>query len=163
MTITLIAAVAEHRVIGHEGRLPWRIPDDMARFRSITTGHPVIMGRATWDSMRGPLSGRTNIVLTRSDGWSSDGCIAARSADEAVDRARRAPGAEEAFVIGGAVVYALFLPRATRMRITWIDADVPGDALFPEVEWSEWRTTREEKGSDAPLPHRFVDYERIRS
>jgi len=203
VTLSLVAAVAANRVIGCQGRLPWSIPDDLARFRRLTLGHPVIMGRATWESLgradssdvpgraplgradsadvpgraplgradstdvpgraplRGPLPGRANIVLTRSADWHAAGCVAVRSFDEAMSAAADAPGADEAFVIGGASVYSLFLPRASRLYITWIDTDVPGDAFFPEVDWDEWCVTREDRGPDAPLPHRFTDYQRL--
>jgi dihydrofolate reductase len=162
VTVSLIAAVAADRVIGDHGRLPWRLPDDLARFRRLTMGHPVVMGRVTHASIGAPLAGRTNIVLTRSRGLRAAGCAVVCTAGEALEAARDAPGSAETFVIGGAGVYALFLPLASRLYITWIDAAVPGDALFPEVAWDDWRILRETDGRATPLPHRFVDYERAR-
>ncbi len=159
MGISLIAAVAANGVIGSGGKLPWRLPDDMARFRHLTMGRAVIMGRSTFASLRAPLAGRRNIVLSRSLELTREGCTVARSPAEAL----AAAGPGEAFVIGGAAVYALFLPRADRLYITWIDAPIEGDTLFPPVSWEEWRIVREEKtpaGPGDPLPHRFVDYER---
>jgi dihydrofolate reductase len=165
MPFSLIAAVAAHRVIGDRGRLPWRLPDDMARFRRLTMGHAVLMGRATFDSVGKPLSGRRNIVLTRTEGLLLPGCVVAHSREEAM----AAAGDGECFVIGGADVYTQFLPLAHRMYLTLIDAEIPGDALFPEVTWSEWRIIAEAAGAEGPggadpagppLPHRFVDYER---
>lgn len=177
MIVSLIAAVASNRVIGDRGRIPWRLPDDLAQFRGLTMGHPVIMGRATYESLGRPLRGRPNIVVTRSPAWRAEGCIVVHSVEEAQEAAhaarlaqaaaaRRGPGAadgpgtEEVFVIGGASIYGLFLPTATRMYITWIDAAVSGDTLFPDVDWSQWRLTQEEIGPSSPLPHRFADYVR---
>ncbi len=161
MTISLIAAVAANGVIGNRGALPWKLPDDMARFRRLTMGHAVIMGRSTFASLRKPLAGRRNIVLSRDTSLRIGGCLIVHSREEALEAAA---GDEEAFVIGGASVYRLFLPEAHRMYVTWIDAEVTGDAVFPAVDWSAWRITRESAGpaeAGGGLPHRFVDYERL--
>ena len=158
MTTSLMAAVAANGVIGNRGALPWSLPDDMARFRELTMGHAVIMGRATFVSLRKPLRGRRNIVLTRDTGLRIEGCTVAHSLSAALEAAS---GDDEAFVIGGASVYELFLPAAHRLYITWIDIEVPGDTRFPAVDWQAWRVIRETAGpSGGPLPHRFVDYER---
>jgi dihydrofolate reductase len=161
VTISLIAAVAANGVIGNRGALPWKLPDDMARFRRLTMGHAVIMGRSTFASLRKPLAGRRNIVLSRDTSLRIGGCLIVHSREEALEAAA---GDEEAFVIGGASVYRLFLPEAHRMYVTWIDAEVTGDAVFPAVDWSAWRITRESAGpaeAGGGLPHRFVDYERL--
>jgi dihydrofolate reductase len=161
MILSLIAAVAANGVIGNRGALPWKLPDDMARFRRLTMGHAVIMGRSTFASLGRPLSGRRNIVLTRDTSLRIEGCVVSHSREEAMNAAE---GDEEAFVIGGAAVYALFLPDARRLYMTWIDADVSGDTSFPFVDWNAWRLTREEAvaaGDGGGLPHRFVDYERL--
>jgi dihydrofolate reductase len=166
MTVSLIAAIAANRVIGNRGTLPWRLPDDMKRFARITAGHPVVMGRATFASLRGPLKGRRNLVLTRSPSLSIEGCDVVHGREEALAVAASPAAPEELFVIGGAEVYRLFLPVAGRLYITWIDAEVPGDVFFPEVAWDEWRITGEwpaPPDAGSPLPHRFVDYERIPS
>jgi len=160
MTVSLIAAVAANGVIGRDGALPWRLPGDLARFKRLTVGHPVIMGRSTFQSMGRALAGRTNIVLTRDVGLRLQGCTVVHGAEEAL-RAASETGTQEAFVIGGAEVYALFLPGARRMYLTWVDAEVDGDAAFPEVDWSQWRVTSETPGPEGSLPHRFVDYERL--
>ena len=160
VVVSLIAAVAANRVIGNKGTLPWRLPDDLARFKRLTMGHAVIMGHATFSSMGRPLSGRLNIVLTRDTRLLIPGCSVVHSTDEAL----AAAGDREAFIIGGAAVYAVFLPLADRMYLTLIDADVPGETLFPDVRWEEWRIIQETPGqldSAPPLPHRFVDYERV--
>ncbi len=167
MSVALIAAIAANRVIGDRGALPWRLPDDLARFRRLTMGHAVIMGRATFNSMGRPLSGRRNIVLTRDTALRIPGCDVTHSPGEAL----AAAGDGEKFIIGGAAIYALFLPLADLMYLTLIDAEVPGETLFPDVRWEEWRVLRETPGrvdaassysadSRSPLPHRFVDYER---
>ena len=157
--VSLIAAIAADRVIGNQGRLPWRLPDDMARFKRLTLGHPVVIGRATFQSIGKPLAGRRNIVLTRDRAASITGCEIAHSREEAVALG----GGQELFVIGGAAVYALFLPVADLMYLTLIDARIPGDTLFPEVPWENWRVRSETPCPLDPLhpvPHRFVDYER---
>jgi dihydrofolate reductase len=168
MPFSLIAAVAANRVIGNGGKLPWRLPDDMARFRRLTMGHAVVMGRATFASLGKPLPGRRNIVLTRDAGLNLPGCEMVNSLEQAM----AAAGNGETFVIGGAAVYEQFLPRADRMYLTLIHAEVPGDTLFPEVSWDEWRIVAESAaigeapgaagGGHSALPHTFVDYERLR-
>ena len=159
MPVSLIAALASNRVIGNRGALPWRLADDLARFRRLTLGHAVVMGRSTFMSLGRPLSGRRNIVLSRDPALRIPGCQVAHSPEQAI----AAAGEGEVFVIGGASVYAHFLPLADRMYLTHIDADIPGDTLFPEVAWDEWRVIAESApsaGTTPTLPHRFVDYER---
>ncbi len=161
MPVSVIAAVAANLVIGDAGKLPWRLPDDLARFKRLTMGHPVVMGRSTFQSMGKPLSGRLNIVLTRNARLSLPGCQMARSREQAI---AMAAGDQELFVIGGASIYELFLPVAGRMYLTHVEGNFPGDTYFPRVRWEEWRVTKEEIGrpdqTGAPV-HRFVDYERI--
>jgi dihydrofolate reductase len=157
--ITIVAAVADGGVIGAQGRLPWRLPADLARFRRITMGHPVIAGRKTFQSIGRALEGRRMIVLTRDASFRAPGVTVAHSAREAL----RAAGAGECFVIGGAAVYRQFLPLATRMHITRIHAAVAGDAFFPPVDGSEWRLAGSAPGTvdaDNPLPHVFETWER---
>jgi dihydrofolate reductase len=167
MTVSLIAAVAKNRVIGRSGKIPWRLPADMAYFKRVTMGHALIMGRKTLETIGKPLPGRTNIVLTRNASYARPGVIAAHSAEEALERAGGAAGADaEVFVIGGAEVYALFFAAADRLYITEIDAEFPGDARFPEIAEGEWRRTRVAPsvpdGAHA-FPFCFSLYERIRS
>ena len=161
MALALIAAVAANSVIGNRGALPWRLPDDLARFKRLTMGHPVIMGRATYQSIGKPLAGRRNLVLTRDASAVFPGSEPVHSRQEALGRC----AGQDAFVIGGASVYELFLPAADLLYLTWIDAEVPGDTFFPAVRWDQWRVVSEQAGETdarAPLPHRFVDYQRIR-
>jgi len=162
--MTLIAAHARNRVIGRRNALPWRLPEDLRRFRSLTTGHPVIMGRKTYESIVAalgrPLPGRLNIVVTRSPGYAAPGCIVAASLEAAV--AGAAP-ATEVFVIGGAEIYREALAGAYRLHLTEIDADFEGDAWFPDLPPGAWREVSRESHPPGPeFAHRyaFVVYER---
>jgi dihydrofolate reductase len=159
MPISLIAAVARNGTIGRGGRLPWHLRDDLARFRRLTLGNTVLMGRRTWESLGRPLPGRRNVVLTRDASFAAPGCAVVHT----IEAAKTAAGGGELFVIGGAEVYAAFLPIADRLFITHVDADVAGDAAFPEFDRRQWRVVEEVPGTvDArnPLPHRFTVYER---
>ncbi len=132
--IVLVAAVANGHVIGRAGGLPWRIPEDMERFRALTVGHPVVMGRRTWDSLPDrfrPLPERRNIVLTRDSGWTAEGAERAGSLTEAV---ALAGDAERVSVIGGGAVFAEALPLADEIRLTEIALDVEGDTFFPPLD-----------------------------
>lgn len=159
MRIGLVAAVARNGVIGREGELPWRLPDDLAHFKKITLGKPIVMGRRTYESIGRPLPGRLNLVLSRSV-EAIPGCTVVRSVDEALAAAR---GADELWVIGGEAVYAAFLPRADVLELTEVDALVEGDARFPDHDRAAWR---EVGSSDHPAdarhahPFRIVRYER---
>jgi len=160
VAVSLIAAVAQNLVIGNAGKLPWRLPDDLARFKEITLGHSVIMGRKTFESLGRPLTGRRNIVLTKDASLSFPGCEMARSVEDVMTLASR----EEIFVIGGASMYALFLPVAHRMYLTHVEGTFPGDVFFPEVHWEQWRVVKKEaarSGWPGSPVHTFVDYERI--
>jgi len=133
-TVVLIAAVARNGVIGDAGDLLWRLPEDMQHFRRTTMGHPVVMGRKTWDSIPAkfrPLPGRTSIVLTRQAGWQAEGAQVAHTLAEAIAQARSAPGGERVFVAGGAEIYALALPLADELLLTELARDFDGDARFP--------------------------------
>jgi dihydrofolate reductase len=159
MLVSLIAAVATNRVIGREGKIPWRVPADIAYFKRVTMGHSLIMGRKTFQAIGKPLPGRRNIVLTRDPSYQASGCMTARSLEEALGHAT----GDEVFVIGGAEVYALFLPRADRLYITHVDRAVTGDELFPAFDEREWTVVESASGTvdrTNPLPHRFVIYQR---
>jgi dihydrofolate reductase len=158
MLVSLIAAIAANNVIGNAGKLPWRLPDDLARFKRLTMGHAVVMGRRTFESMGRPLSGRRNIVLTRDAGLSLPGCEMALTRADAV---AAASDDEELFVIGGASIYDLFLSVASRLYLTHVEGSFPGDTFFPVVNWDRWRIVRTEEGQGFPA-HRFIDYERTR-
>ena len=154
----LVAAVARNRVIGLANRLPWRLPEDLRRFKRLTMGAPVIMGRKTRESLGRPLPGRRNIVVTRQREATWEGCVVAHSLDAAL---ALAGDAAEAFVIGGAELYAQALPRADRLYLTLIDADYAGDAWFPEFDAAVWREVAREPGvSGEGVGYAFVDYAR---
>ena len=163
MILSLVAAVSDNNVIGKDGTLPWRLPDDLKHFHDLTVGHPVIMGRKTYESIpeeHRPLPDRTNIILTRQD-IDVPGCVVVHSFEEAL---RMSDGRmEEIFVIGGAEVYRQALPLAQRIYLTRVHANVDGDAFFPDVSWDEWReVSREEHAADARhvYPFTFLTYER---
>ena len=157
-----MAAVARNGVIGRDGAIPWRIPEDMRRFRELTTGHPVIMGRRTWDSLPDryrPLPGRRNVVVTRNRDWNAEGAEAAASLDGAL---RLVEGADNVFVIGGAQLYADALPLADELLLTEIDADVEGDTCFPRWDPNEFDEVERETPASEPqsIPFSFVTYVR---
>lgn len=158
--ITLIAAVARNRVIGAGNALPWRLPEDLQRFKALTLGHPIIMGRKTWQSLGRPLPGRTNIVVSRSADFAAPGGSVVGSLQAAVAMAASA-GAGEAFIIGGAEIYAQALPIAQRLQLTEIDREFAGDAYFPAFDPAQWReTARELHHAEAGFDYSFVTYER---
>lgn len=161
MRISLIAAVAQNGVIGREGGLPWRIPEDLKFFKATTLGKPVIMGRKTFQSIGKPLPGRMNIVLTRDRNWHAPGTIVAHDLDAAL-RAARDSGADEAMIIGGADIYEMALPGAHRIYLTRIAREFDGDALFPAFDPAEWtEIARHEKtAGDVPFDYHFVTLER---
>lgn len=162
MRISLIAAVAENGVIGREGGLPWRIAEDLQFFKATTLGKPVIMGRKTYDSIGKPLPGRLNIVMTRDTSWRAPGVTVAHDLDAALQIAITS-GADEAMIIGGAVIYEAALPRANRIYLTQVHRTFDGDTLFPELDPAEWiEIERRDKsaGSDAPFDYSFITLER---
>ena len=161
MLVTLIAAVAENRIIGREGDLPWRLPDDLRRFKRVTTGHVVIMGRRTWESLPGLLPRRIHIVVTRTPGYRADGCLVVGSPDAAL----KAVDAPEFMIVGGETLYRTMLPRADRMYLTLVAASVEGDASFPAWDDGSWReTSRAHRRSDDRNPYdlTFLTFERTR-
>ena len=162
--LELIVAMAANRVIGRGGQLPWRLPDDLKRFKQLTLGHPVIMGRKTFESIGKPLPGRRNIVVSTTMSAPPHADVdLAPSLDAAVDLAA-AGGAERAFVIGGGVLYAAALPRADVMHLTEIDAAVEGDTFFPPFDRSQWRLAHEirhERDEHHLHAFRFCTYQRI--
>lgn len=160
--ISLIAAVARNRVIGAGNRLIWHISEDLRHFKTITSGHPVIMGRKTFESLGRPLPNRTNVVISRQTDYRAEGCIVV---DSLVNALLLFPAAEEVFIIGGAQIYAQSLPFADRFYLTEVGADYSGDTYFPEWDRSEWRLTEQNsfpRGEKFPHPFAFLRYDRIR-
>jgi dihydrofolate reductase len=143
MKVSMIWAMTRNGVIGRDNDLPWRLPRDMKHFMNTTRGHPVIMGRRTFESMnRRPLPGRTNIVVTRHADYRAPGILVAENLAQALalaERQCRQDGVDEAFITGGAGLYAEGLGVADRLYVTEIEAEVEGDTFFPEVDWSQWR------------------------
>ncbi|WP_153111642.1 dihydrofolate reductase [Propionivibrio limicola] len=165
MQISLIAAVANHRVIGKNNRLLWQLPEDMRHFRTTTRGKPVIMGRKTWESLPDafrPLPGRLNIVVSRNADYAAPGATLAGSLTEALKIAAQAsPSPEEVFIIGGAEIYQETLPAAHRLYLTEIAADFDGDAHFPEFTPQDWEEiSRTPAQEPAAFPYSFAVYQR---
>ena len=138
MIRSLIVAMSRNRVIGHANDMPWRLPADIAHFKRVTMGHPVIMGRQTWESIGRALPGRHNIVVTRNSGWSAPGCTVVHSLDAAYAAAGQVA---EVFVIGGGQLYEAALATADRIYLTEVDAHLEGDTRFPELDRREWMET----------------------
>jgi dihydrofolate reductase len=157
--ISIIVAAAENGVIGKRGKLPWRLSADLRHFKAVTMGKPIIMGRKTWESIGRPLPGRQNIVITRQAGFAADGCTVVASKEEAI---AATTDADEAMIIGGSEIYALFLPDAERLYLTRVHADVDGDAFLPHIgdDWllvSDERHTHDERNE---FEYSFRTYER---
>ena len=164
MRVTLIAAVADNDVIGDDGDIPWRLPQDWRRFKRTTMGHHLVMGRRTWESIGRPLPGRTTIVVSRHRPDLPAGVLLAGSVEEALDMAR-AGGDDEVFVAGGAAIYERALPLADRMLLTRVRAEPAGDTRFPTWNPGEWRLTRDEPHDPDdrhPVPYSFQTFERVR-
>jgi dihydrofolate reductase len=163
LTVALLAAVARNGVIGRDSGIPWRLPADMARFRELTMGHPVVMGRKTWESLPDqfrPLPGRANVVVTRNPDWSAQGADRAGSIEDALELVASEP---RVFVIGGGEIYTAAFPYADELLLTEIDADVEGDTTFPAWDRDEFEeTSREGHVADDGTPFAFVRYERTR-
>lgn len=159
-SLAIVAAVAANGTIGAAGALPWRLPDDLRHFRALTTGHAVVMGRRTWQSLGRPLPGRQNLVVSRNVDLDAPGAEVSPSLDAALARVRLPP---PVFCIGGAELYALALPRADTLHLTEIGREFPGDVRFPPFDRNQWREVSRERHV-APPPdafrYDFVTYRR---
>ena len=159
----LVAAVGKDRCIGKAGALPWRVPEDLKRFKALTMGHHLIMGRKTFDSIGKPLPGRINVVVTRNVDFSPAGVAVARSLEEAIGKAEAA-GDDEIFIAGGAEIFAQALHRAGRMHLTRLHAEFEGDTFFPEFddvnEWKLVDAEHFEPDEKNAYPYSFLTYER---
>jgi dihydrofolate reductase len=160
--VSIIVAMSKNRVIGANGAIPWHLPGELARFKRLTMGHHIIMGRKTWESIGRLLPGRTTVIVTRQSGYQVPGAKIAHSLDEAV----AACGDDnEIFVIGGAEIYAQALPRAGRLYLTTVDIETAGDAFMPAFEDGGWRPVSSESfAADERNPHSFhaATYARVR-
>jgi dihydrofolate reductase len=155
--IYLVAAVASNGIIGANGALPWRLPEDLQHFKRVTMGHPLIMGRKTWESLKGPLPGRDNIVVTRTAGYEAPGASVASSLEAALALCLGEP---VAFVIGGSSLFAESLPLAAGLVMTEIYKDFKGDTWFPQFDRSRWKESQRERHVTADgMKFDFVLYE----
>jgi dihydrofolate reductase len=164
LQVTLVVATDLDGVIGHNNRMPWHLPADLRRFKQLTMGKPMILGRKTWESIGRPLPGRTSIVMTQRAGWSAPGALVAHSVEQAMQFAAEHAGPEaEVMVIGGAQVFAEFLPLASRIHWTQVQAHVGGETHIPAFDAAAWReVAREEVPADDQNAHGlvFIELER---
>jgi dihydrofolate reductase len=156
--LTLVVAMDAERGIGIDNRLPWHLPEDLAHFKRVTLGHPIIMGRKTFDSIGRPLPKRRNIVVTRNAGWSHEGVEVAHSLQDAIAMV----GGEPASIIGGAQIFSASMDLAERMIVTHIDRVYACDTFFPEIDGTAWteRAREPQRSADGEVAFSFVTYER---
>lgn len=162
--IYLVVAMAQNGVIGCDNQLPWRLPKDLAYFKRVTMGHPIVMGRKTFESIGKPLPGRQNIVLTRQADWSVEGVEVCSSVSQLIDKYAGGVEVGPIMVIGGAEIYQAFLPYAKRLYITEVYAEVQGDAYFPSVDMGAWEKSSIERhtaDNQNPYDYAFVVYEKM--
>lgn len=165
--VSLIVAMARNRVIGINNKLPWYLPNDLKYFKRVTMGKPILMGRKTFESIGKPLPGRLNIVMTRDTSWQAEGVKVTHSLDAAIALAQaqcEIQGGDELMIIGGDEIYRQSLPRADRLYLTQVHAEVHGDAYFPEINWDDWEErAREDFSAEGPNPYdySFVVLERV--
>jgi dihydrofolate reductase len=163
MRIAMIAAMGSNRVIGNGNRLPWHLPADLRRFKALTVGHTLIMGRRTYDSIGRPLPWRKIVVITRQPDWHREGVEVVHSLDEALQSVRRDGTDDEVFIAGGGEIFEQALPVAERIYLTRIEAPFPGDAHFPQLDPQDWRIVEQEhhEASDEnPYPFTFETLDR---
>ena len=154
--VSIIVAVAKNGVIGKNNTLPWHLPEDLKRFRALTTGHHIIMGRKTYESLGRLLPGRTTVIVTRNQGYQLEGALVAYSLEAAMALCKND---NEAFLIGGAELYQTGIKLANKLYLTEIDLDIAGDAFFPEFDESEWQEiSREAHASAQGLSYRYITY-----
>lgn len=158
--ISLIVAMARNRVIGANGGLPWHLSSDLRRFKALTMGHHILMGRKTFESIGRVLPGRASVVITRNPRWRAEGVVVASSLADALSKAG---GDDEVFVIGGEQVFREALPVADRIYLTRIERNFAGDTFFPEFDASAWTTLSSEESGDASLPAKFEVIEKRRA
>lgn len=157
--LSIIVAVARNRVIGANNTLPWHLPEDLKRFRVLTTGHHIIMGRKTYESLNRLLPGRTTVIVTRNSNYRVAGALIANSLQQAI---KLCGNDEEVFLIGGAELYRDGLKLANKLYITEIDAAFEGDAFFPEFDKTKWQEiSREDYVSEQGLPFRYMTYTQV--
>ena len=160
MTVVIVVAMGTNGVIGVDGDMPWHLPADLAHFKAVTLGYPMIMGRKTYESIGRPLPGRTTIVVTRQASWTAAGVLVAAGFDQALQLARGLDS--QVFIVGGAQIYAEALSRGVvdQLIVTKIEATPVGDTYFPAIDWSDWTETERERFSDSTPAFSIVTYRR---
>jgi dihydrofolate reductase len=159
VSISFIFAMDQNRAIGKDNRLPWHLPADLNFFKTVTTGHAILMGRKTYDSIGRPLPRRRNVILTKNAKFTAEGCEVIHSIDEVLEQFRD----EELFVIGGTEMFRLFLPHVSRMYVTQIEHEFEADVFFPEMDMTEWQLASSEQGvqdEKNPYVYYFQIYEK---
>jgi len=158
--LSIIAALADNRVIGIDNRLPWHLPADLRHFKRLTLGKPIIMGRRTWESLPGLLPGRLHVIVTRNPDYCAEGAEVVHSLEEAIERFA---GVGELMLVGGANLYAQALPMVSRMYLTQVHTSPEGDAFFPDFDRTQWREVERVEGlcdERNTIPHTFVTLQR---
>jgi len=161
--ISLIVAMDKNKVIGVNNQLPWHLPADLKYFKKVTTGHPIVMGRKTRDSIGRNLPNRENVIITRNPDYQCEDCTVLHSIDEFYEWSN-AHAEDEIFIIGGAELFSETIKKTDRLYITKIDAEFEGDTFFPALDWQEWQVVSEQKGivdEKNIYPHTFFVYERV--
>ena len=155
-TISIIVAIASNNAIGNNNQLIWHIPEDLKRFKALTMGHHIIMGRKTWESIGRPLPGRTSIVVTRDPHYKAEGCTIANSLEQAIELSR---DDSEIFVIGGGELYAQALPLASKLYVTHVHREFEGDTFFPAIDYNQWMAVEKQEPAEKDgLGYSFVNY-----
>lgn len=160
MNLTLIAAMSKNGIIGNDNKLIWHLPKDLKRFKALTSGHHIIMGRKTYESVGKPLPNRTNIIVTRQSDYHAPGCIIVHTVEDAINKAS---GDERPYIVGGAEIYAQSLRYARTIELTVVDHDFEGDTRFPEFDQEKWEeTSRESHEADEKNPYKmdFIQYQK---
>lgn len=158
--LTMIAAAAENNALGKDNDLVWHLPDDFKRFKKLTTGHHIIMGRKTFESFPKPLPNRTHIVITRNENYRANGAIVVNSLEKAIEKAAKDP---QPFIIGGGEIYKLALPKAKKIELTRVHENFEADAFFPEFDKEQWKLIAEEfhpKDENHQYTFTYLTYER---
>ena len=162
MKLSLIVAVAENGVIGHNNQLIWHLPNDLKQFKRLTTGHCIIMGRKTFDSIGKPLPNRTSLIISRNSDFQIEGCITVNSLENAISEAKKIEN-EETFIIGGAEIYRLALPIVDKIYLTEVHHAYEGDTFFPEIDKMVWKETHREdfeKDEKHSVNYSFVELQK---
>lgn len=157
--ISIIVIISENRVIANKGDIPWKIPEDLKRFRKITMGHPVIMGRKTFETLPKEFAGRTNIVITRDGNYQAENAVVINSLEEAIEKAKKAPGSEEIFIIGGGQIFQQAISMADKLYLTIVEGNWEGDTFFPDYP-DFIKISYKEKKESGKIKYTFLNLQR---